>query len=103
VEIFDLMSGTVLERPSEHRTARAFDETASLGRPLRSSLVEVPARLIDTPELKLIGGMHGAKCRRKLIVMNYVQRVLQPGEQVRHISSIHWIVYFGRATAELRF
>jgi hypothetical protein len=35
--------------------------------------------------------------------MNYVQRVLQPGEQVRHISSIHWIVYFGRATAELRF
>lgn len=24
--------------------------------------------------------------------MNYVQRVLQPGEQVRHISSIHWIV-----------
>ena len=26
--------------------------------------------------------------------MNYVQRVLQPGEQVRHISSIHWIVYW---------
>jgi hypothetical protein len=25
--------------------------------------------------------------------MNYVQRVLQPGEQVRQISSIHWIVY----------
>ena len=25
--------------------------------------------------------------------MSYVQRVLQPGEQVRHISSIHWIVY----------
>jgi hypothetical protein len=24
--------------------------------------------------------------------MSYVQRVLQPGEQVRHISSIHWIV-----------
>jgi hypothetical protein len=23
--------------------------------------------------------------------MNYVQRVLQPGEQVRQISSIHWI------------
>jgi len=24
--------------------------------------------------------------------MSYVQRVLRPGEQVRHISSIHWIV-----------
>jgi uncharacterized membrane protein YdbT with pleckstrin-like domain len=26
--------------------------------------------------------------------MNYVLRVLQPGEQVRQISSIHWIVYW---------
>ena len=26
--------------------------------------------------------------------MDYVQRVLQPGEQVRRISSIHWIVYW---------
>jgi uncharacterized membrane protein YdbT with pleckstrin-like domain len=26
--------------------------------------------------------------------MSYVQRVLQPGEQVRHTSSIHWIVYW---------
>ena len=26
--------------------------------------------------------------------MTYVQRVLQPGEQVRHVSSIHWIVYW---------
>jgi uncharacterized membrane protein YdbT with pleckstrin-like domain len=26
--------------------------------------------------------------------MSYVQRVLQPGEQVRQISSIHWIVYW---------
>ena len=26
--------------------------------------------------------------------MSYVQRVLRPGEQVRHISSIHWIVYW---------
>ena len=26
--------------------------------------------------------------------MSYIQRVLQPGEQVRHISSIHWIVYW---------
>jgi hypothetical protein len=75
------MSGTVPERLSEHRTARAFGEAASLGRPLRSSLVEVPASLIDTPELKLIGGMHGAKRRRNLIVMNYVQRVLQPGSR----------------------
>jgi membrane protein YdbS with pleckstrin-like domain len=31
--------------------------------------------------------------RRRLIVMN-VQRVLQPGEQVRQISSIHWTVYW---------
>jgi uncharacterized membrane protein YdbT with pleckstrin-like domain len=26
--------------------------------------------------------------------MSYVQRVLQPGEQVRHTASIHWIVYW---------
>jgi hypothetical protein len=26
--------------------------------------------------------------------MSYVQRVLQPGEQVRKISSIHWIGYW---------
>ena len=26
--------------------------------------------------------------------MSYVERVLQPGEQVRHVSSIHWIVYW---------
>jgi uncharacterized membrane protein YdbT with pleckstrin-like domain len=26
--------------------------------------------------------------------MSYVQRVLQPSEQVRHISSTHWIVYW---------
>jgi len=26
--------------------------------------------------------------------MSYTQRVLQPGEQVRQISSIHWIVYW---------
>ena len=26
--------------------------------------------------------------------MSYVQDVLQPGEQVRHVSSIHWIVYW---------
>ena len=26
--------------------------------------------------------------------MSYVQRVLQPGEQVRQTSSIHWIVYW---------
>ena len=24
--------------------------------------------------------------------MNYITRVLQPGEQIRHILSIHWIV-----------
>jgi uncharacterized membrane protein YdbT with pleckstrin-like domain len=28
------------------------------------------------------------------MVMSYVQRVLQPGEQVRYVSSIHWIVYW---------
>ena len=26
--------------------------------------------------------------------MSYVERVLQPGEQVRHISAIHWILYW---------
>jgi uncharacterized membrane protein YdbT with pleckstrin-like domain len=24
---------------------------------------------------------------------NYVERVLQPGEQVRHVATIHWITY----------
>jgi len=24
--------------------------------------------------------------------MSYVERILQPGEQIRHISSIHWVV-----------
>ena len=33
--------------------------------------------------------------------MSYVQRVLQPGEQVRHISSIHWIVYWPGIAAAL--
>ena len=33
--------------------------------------------------------------------MSYVQRVLQPGEQVRHISSIHWIVYWPGAGVAL--
>src|SRR5262245_19555639 len=31
---------------------------------------------------------------RSILVMSYVQHVLQPGEQVRHTSSIHWIVYW---------
>jgi uncharacterized membrane protein YdbT with pleckstrin-like domain len=26
--------------------------------------------------------------------MSYVERILQPGEQIRHISSVHWIVYW---------
>jgi uncharacterized membrane protein YdbT with pleckstrin-like domain len=26
--------------------------------------------------------------------MSYVKRVLQPGEEVRHISTIHWAVYW---------
>ena len=26
--------------------------------------------------------------------MSFAERVLQPGEQIRHISSIHWIVYW---------
>ena len=26
--------------------------------------------------------------------MSYVEQVLQPGEQIRHISSIHWIGYW---------
>ena len=34
--------------------------------------------------------------------MSYVKRVLQPGEEVRHISSIYWIVYWpGVAVAVL--
>src|SRR5262245_4448149 len=37
---------------------------------------------------------HAAQPRRRIIVMSYVQHVLQPGEQVRRVSSIHWIVYW---------
>ena len=33
--------------------------------------------------------------------MSYVQRVLQPSEQVRHISSIHWVVYWPGAAVAL--
>jgi uncharacterized membrane protein YdbT with pleckstrin-like domain len=33
--------------------------------------------------------------------MSYIQRVLQPGEQVRHISYIHWIVYWPGVAAAL--
>jgi uncharacterized membrane protein YdbT with pleckstrin-like domain len=33
--------------------------------------------------------------------MSYVQHVLQPGEQVRHVSSIHWIVYWPGAAVAL--
>ena len=36
----------------------------------------------------------GVHAKTDIRVMSYVQRVLQPGEQVRHISSIHWIVYW---------
>ena len=28
------------------------------------------------------------------IVMSYVQHVLQPGEQIRQVSSLHWIIYW---------
>src|SRR5262245_59959931 len=37
---------------------------------------------------------YAARARTRAIVMSYVQHVLQPGEQVRRISSIHWIVYW---------
>jgi uncharacterized membrane protein YdbT with pleckstrin-like domain len=30
--------------------------------------------------------------------MSYLQRVLQPGETIRHIASIHWIVYLPGAS-----
>ena len=33
--------------------------------------------------------------------MSYVQRILQPGEQVREISSIHWIVYWPSIAASV--
>jgi len=33
--------------------------------------------------------------------MSYVQRVLQSGEKVRHVSSIHWIVYWPGAAVAL--
>jgi uncharacterized membrane protein YdbT with pleckstrin-like domain len=33
--------------------------------------------------------------------MSYVERVLQPGEQVRYISSIHWIMYWPGVTVAL--
>jgi uncharacterized membrane protein YdbT with pleckstrin-like domain len=33
--------------------------------------------------------------------MSYAQRVLQPGEEVRHISSIHWIAYWAGVAVAL--
>ena len=33
--------------------------------------------------------------------MSYVQRVLQPGEVVRHTASTHWIVYWPGALCML--
>jgi uncharacterized membrane protein YdbT with pleckstrin-like domain len=33
--------------------------------------------------------------------MSYVERVLQPGEVVRHTASIHWIVYWPGAVCAL--
>jgi hypothetical protein len=55
MEIFDPMWGTVLERLSEHRTARAFDEAASLRpHPLRSSLAEVPGEQLASPRRSII-------------------------------------------------
>jgi uncharacterized membrane protein YdbT with pleckstrin-like domain len=33
--------------------------------------------------------------------MSYVERVLQPGEVVRHTASIHWIVYWPGALAAI--
>ena len=31
--------------------------------------------------------------------MSYVQRVLQPGEVVRHTASLHWVLYLPGALA----
>src|SRR5436190_21467774 len=31
---------------------------------------------------------------RRRTTMSYVQHVLQPGEEVRHTASLHWIVYW---------
>ena len=33
--------------------------------------------------------------------MSYVERVLQPGEQLRHISSVHWIALWPGAAVAL--
>ena len=33
--------------------------------------------------------------------MSYVQAVLQPGEQVRKVSSLHWIIYWPGVAAGL--
>jgi len=44
----------------------------------------------------------GAQRRRTNDEMTYVERVLQPGETVRYVSRIHWIVYLpGAALAAL--
>ena len=50
-------------------------------------------RVLTGPD-KPYRGHGGDALLKEIIVMSYVQRVLQPGEQVRHISSIHWIVYW---------
>ena len=32
--------------------------------------------------------------REETRIMSYVEQILQPGEQIRHVSSIHWIAYW---------
>jgi uncharacterized membrane protein YdbT with pleckstrin-like domain len=39
--------------------------------------------------------------QRKIALMSYVQRVLQPGEKVRQVSSLHWIGYWPGVAALL--
>jgi hypothetical protein len=52
-----------------------------------------PSRRTSAGRWHSFGGPLSCAGRRP-VVMSYVQRVLQPGEQIRHISSIHWIVYW---------
>ena len=53
------------------------------------------------PSFRACVMQRAARPRTRIIVMSYVQRVLQPGEQVRHISSIHWIMYWPGVVAAL--
>src|SRR5882724_12119620 len=56
--------------------------------------IDPSASSTAAPEVGTAPGVRYPARGRRPVVMSYVERILQPGEQIRHISSIHWIVYW---------